>query len=542
MATKEIAFSFNYGCAAPEASSEEGWGNNLADIRDSTGHTATGAGNSTIHTGYLVAKINKINLSSACKITDIKVQGIISGDGSGSSIMNPIDFYYQVGYDLNTTFPASEGYGTNLSNNYAYNSNNNNSIVQTNGIFKEICAISKVPSWSQNFNTATQTSPQKYNLVTEKTAIQNLIHNSSNSETYSIWFYTRCQGHMSAVRQARYTLKNLTGSIIYDARSNIKFKYGPNSNYTLSQNNVESGLAITVPSTISDAEYDGYELKNWTWNYENGDSGDGTVLPQTTDYDITCTANYEKVYCIIFNQNTANGPASWTFVDPGYVKQELIDSINYPTSPTSITHEFLGWSINSNASSASWSSGQKSILSLKDYAENDPTENGFPIVLYAIWKKRDSITFKEIFNDPISQNNSISQMSINNNNNQALSGSYDTSLSLSVNPNAVSNNTCYFNQGQSYTFTYSGNGNNFEGLLISDVNQNQTTITTGYNNEKTSFSFTIAANGTDREINFILKPLPFKYNTNQNTEFTPLWLYWNNSKIISIYYENTKLL
>ena len=497
---------------------QDGWWDiDNYDLSSSSGNSGNKAScpakswstNGTRDTGYLIARLPKMEYSSECHITSISVSGTITGT-SNSSATNTSYFYVSCGYDLDTSFSNSTGgYAATLTS-------PEYTVGQT--------TCSGKPTWSTNFDLSNSNLSDYY-------TIDNLIQH--NSGAHSIFLKTFLENTL--YQTAYFHLSNLKYTITFTAKSKVRIYYRPYSNVKY-EYIANAGSNIVLPNTYS-LTYTGYRGKNWLCTeWDNTHSlyteWEQSTLPQATVQDIDCEAQYDTLYQVIFN-SSLNG-VTVDYTQSSY-NQMLADAVvQKPTDPSTPAYQFMGWTSDSTktiydptwhdtnlSTNKFWNTSTNLPNVANSQAGSTPTTAGFPINYYAVWQERDSVTINENISN-------VATISV-------------------TNSAATSGNTYYFNPSQSIAITISVTSESYYlDTITSTTSTNLITNGSTDTDQKiwTSGTITSGTSGTAITINVVYVEgyTAFYGKENVSTPQRVIKIYWEDTRAVDLYYENTRLI
>ena len=201
---------------------------------------------------------------------------------------------------------------------------------------------------------------------------------ASNTKTYNLG-QTLTTPNFTSTADDTYTLYphftinthtvTVSGGIIGTSGSTTTGTYNYGANVTITANS---------PST-------GYHFTSWSSN--NGGSFASSTSSQTTftvpDANVTLTAGTAaNTLSITYSANGGTGAASKTS-ETGYYGT----NITMPTQNTLAKsgYDFLGWSLSSTATSATWTAGQTGV-SPTAINSSFSSSTGLPATVYAVWQ------------------------------------------------------------------------------------------------------------------------------------------------------------
>lgn len=309
-----------------------------------------------------------------------------------------------------------------------------------------------------------------------------------------------------------------------------------------------TGTSLTPDSSLNPS-MNGYTFQGWTRTPDNGKNY--KIIYTNTSYSVdnivdnqingVATAGgfeikyypvFKKEYQIIFNKILPD--ATFSYTQSNYNNKIVGGTVTTPTAPIINTHKFIGWSRDSSVTAATavlsgtnqncWTT----IPAVADSQVNgEATANGFEIIYYAVWQNRDSITIGQVL-----PNFQVTEPAI-----------------ITVTGAAASdNNTYYFNPNSNISFSVAIKQEH-EIYFIDSVTANTTTdlITNGSltadRKTYTSGQITAGTNATAITITIVyIEGLPIFYPSGENDFKRAMYAYWENTRAIGLYYENTRLL
>lgn len=264
----------------------------------------------------------------------------------------------------------------------------------------------------------------------------------------------------------------------------------------------------------------GYRFTGWYLNSQHTGTKymDDYNFP-TNDEDIKFYADWKKLYSVSYYDNntllkndqySVGEEENYTILSASGddIQENGVQSL-YKNK------QFLGWSTDSTATTPT-------------YTSNDTISNVIAnITLYAVWQERDSITIEQVL--PNSQVTEPATITV-------------------TGAAASDDNTYYFNSSSNISFSIAIKQEH-EIYFIDSVAANTTTdlITNGSltadRKTYTSGQITTGTNATAITITIVyIEGLPIFYPSGENDFKRAMYTYWENTRAIGLYYENTRLL
>ncbi|MBQ9016848.1 InlB B-repeat-containing protein, partial [Candidatus Saccharibacteria bacterium] len=153
----------------------------------------------------------------------------------------------------------------------------------------------------------------------------------------------------------------------------------------------DSALDLAAISDSTKIARTGYTLTGWKDQNNNSYGITGTVDINPDDLSsVTLTAQWTaNTYTITYNGNGSTSGSTTSQTSQAYTSNVTLQANGF----TKTGYNFLGWSLDSSATTASYSASTAYAVSTIVNAANQANNNGATITLYAVW--RQSVTYMQ---------------------------------------------------------------------------------------------------------------------------------------------------